>query len=476
LKYAESDAREFSDILLSLGKFSAINVRTVSGCDSALLHRSLLSIDSLMKRDKDPNRLFLFYYSGHADAENLLLCGERYPLERIHGFLGSCAASVKVGIFDACYSGAMTSMKGGKQAQPFLFQERKSIEGQVIIASSAATEAAQESQTLKGSIFSHHWFNGLRGSADIGGSRRVTLNQAYQYAYRKTLETTALISGEIQHPVFKFDIHGQGDIILTSLERASSKVVFDGTCEGKFLVLSDDYIDVFADFSKKSGTETIVALRPGDYRIVNALGKDVSTHSFTLKNGDSYSMNATRLAVAPPKESQIKGQTARRNQAFDEEGPPLSIHSWGGGASGIMFFFNNNKTLSLLPGLSLVNSWYTTNSMDLFLDLHWNTPGTNAGFLFGFDYYFQNRRLPVYFGMAAGPHYFEKAGDTPQERAGISFLCRLGYLVDINRQMQLRMQVPLLASAGMKTAYGAGFEIQCIFLGPLRNIRALPSH
>jgi hypothetical protein len=474
LKYAENDAQEFADILQSLGGFKPVNIRTVSGCDSTLLYRALFSIDSLMKHDKDPNSLFLFYYSGHADAGNLLLGNGRYPLERLHGTISSCAASVRIGIFDACYSGAITSFKGGKQTQPFFFQEQKNIEGQVIIASSAASEAAQESQTLKGSIFSHHWFNGLRGSADIAGSRQVTLNQAYQYAYRKTLETTALISGEIQHPVFKFDIHGQGDIILTSLEKASSKVVFDRTCEGKFLVLSDDYIEVFADFSKKSGSEAIVALRPGTYRIINALGKDVSTHSFSLNSSDSYRMNASRLVLAALTQSRIKGPVARSEQTpMQEESVPLSTHSWGAGVTGMLFFFDKEKASVFFPGLSFVNSWYSNGSIDLFLNFHWNFPGINALCLFGFDYYFMKRRLPFYFGLGAGPHYLERAGNDAKARPGLSLSPHFGLMIDLNRQTQLRMQVPYTVSGGMKIASSIGLELQCIFYGPYRDVKVL---
>jgi hypothetical protein len=472
LKYAENDAREFADILQTLGGFELGNVRMVADCDSALLKRSLSSIDSLMKHDKDPNSLFLFYYSGHADAGHLLLNKQRYPLSALHDYFDSCAASIKIGIFDACYSGSVTTMKGGTQTQPFYFQEQKTIQGRIIIASSAASEAAQESQTLKGSIFSHHWFNALRGSADIANSRQVTINQAYQYAYRKTLETTALTSGEIQHPVYKFDIHGQGDIVLTSLTKASSSLVFDRTCEGKFLVLSDDYIDVFADFSKKSGAEALIALRPGAYRIINALGRDIGTHSFSLAKNETYRMNAGRLILAPPAFSRLKGPNADTANPSDKASTPLSTHSWRIGASGLLLFCNKEKQ-SFLPGLSFVNAWYADNAMDLFLDIRLNVPGAHAGLMFGFDYYFNDRQIPFYTGLAVGPHYLEKAGAQFRDRAGISFMGHSGYFTDFNRNMQIRIQIPYQLYIGTKFAYSIGLEMQCIFFGPYRDVKVL---
>ncbi len=472
LKFAETDAREFADILKTIGGFAPANVRVLPACDSIRLVRSLSAMDSLMRKDKDPGSLFVFYYSGHADAASLFLGTERYPLNKIRGYFDSCAASIKIGIFDACYSGTVTTLKGGKQTEPFYFQDAKPLEGQVIIASSAASEAAQESQTLKGSIFSHHWFNALRGSADISGSGQVTVNQAYQYAYRKTLETTALISGEIQHPVYKFDIHGRGDIILTSLAEASSRLVFDRTCEGKFLVLSDDYIEVYADFSKKTGSESPIALRPGNYRIIRALGKDISTHAFSLKNNETYRMNAGLLVLAAPSVSRIKGPSpADTAPPSDKNGPPLSSHSFGFGASG-MYRLDDHGAASASPGFDFVNAWFANTSTDLFLDMRWNFPEIRAALLFGFDYFLSGRRGPLLAGLAFGPQYQEKAGPL-RDCLGIVFLGHAGCAVDVSRRMQLRFQVPLTIETGTKIAYSIGVEIQSIFFGPYRDIRIL---
>jgi hypothetical protein len=473
LHYAESDAREFGEILKTLGGFQASNIRTIEGGDSILLKRSFFSIDSLMRLDKDPNRLFLFYYSGHADVNRLMLDNQHYSLNTLHDYLDSCAAAIKIGIFDACYSGSVTTAKGGKQTQPFFFEEQKTIEGRIIIASASATEQAQESQTLKGSIFSHHWFNALRGSANSSGSKQITINQAYQYAYRKTLETTALVSGEIQHPVFKFDIHGQGDIVLTTLDKASSSVVFDRTCEGKFLVLSDDYIDEFADFSKKSGAENIIALRPGDYRVINALSRDISTHSFSLKKFETYQINAGLMTIVPPSISRFKGLPSDAEKPLEKPSAPLSTFSWGCGASGRLLMLSKGKGSSFLSGLNVIASWYTNSSIDLFLDFHWNFPGINTNFLFGGDYFFRDRQSAFFVGIGLGPYYLEKSGAVFRDHSGASFMCHAGYSADLNRRMQLRIQVPYTLFTGTKIANSIGMEALFVFFGPYRDVKVL---
>ena len=252
LQWAEADAGRFAGLLEALGGFDQSATVTLLHPDSAALDKELRLAGSRLRSSKSPeNDLFLLYYSGHADGLDMLLGTTRYPLKKVQGYLDSFPAGIRIGIFDACQSGAVTAYKGGKRAEPFYLTNPQKIKGQVIIASTAANERAQESGSLKGSIFSFYWLSGLRGSADVSGDRRVTLDEAYHYAYRKTVETSTLTGGEAQHPMYRFNIHGEGDITLTDLAAGSGGIRFDRSCEGKFLVLSDSYTDIFADFSKK---------------------------------------------------------------------------------------------------------------------------------------------------------------------------------------------------------------------------------
>jgi hypothetical protein len=470
LKYAEKDASEFADILINLGGFESKDVRIVTGPDSSDLGRQLASIDSLLKKDKDPNSLFLFYYSGHADAANLLLEGRHYSLQKLRDYLNKSAASMKIGIFDACYSGGVTNMKGGKPTEPFYFQPQQTIKGQVIIASAAATEAAQESQTLKGSIFSHHWFNALRGSADISGSRQVTLNQAYQYAYRKTIETTALISGEIQHPVFKFDIFGQGDIVLTSLAKTTSGVLFDKSCAGKFLVLSEDYMDVYADFFKKSGAETFIALRPGAYRAINSNNRDIGTHSFIV-NSNNVNVVAERLfETTMPLLSRFKGPSVQ-GQTPEPDSTPLSRHSFAIGAS--FSAFAHDKKTEFQPELCLYRSTYLNRTTSFYIQLGYFLNGLNFVGNIGLDWSIGSPSMPFFVGAGAGVFYLEKLGNAFRERMGLTLGGNVGYGIAISETSQLRIAVPYSVYFGPKIANSIGIEAQLIFFGLYRNITVL---
>lgn len=285
LRYAESDAAGFAGVLKDFGNVKAGNIELLQHPDSAAL---MSAGDSIALRtavvDSSQQTLFFFYYSGHADGEGLILGQSRFSFTALKKMVERITAGVRIAVFDACQSGVVVTLKGGARAEPFYFTELPQSLGDVWIASASASEKAQESSTLKSSIFTFHLCNGLRGSADLSADRRVTVTEAYQYAYRKTLETSALTSGIIQHPVYRFNLSGESDVTITDLTDSRGGIIVDGSCRGAFLVLSRDYTRVFADFYKDPRHENFIALAPGDYTMINAAGNsNVGIFEFSIR-------------------------------------------------------------------------------------------------------------------------------------------------------------------------------------------------
>src|SRR5439155_1903876 len=103
-------------------------------------------------------------------------------------------------------SGGLTRVKG-MHAGPAIeldLANDLATRGEALLTSSTSDELARESDNLKGSFFTHHLVSGLRGAADQSKDGRVTLAEAYQYAYGKTVAQAA--GG--QHPTFKYDLAG----------------------------------------------------------------------------------------------------------------------------------------------------------------------------------------------------------------------------------------------------------------------------
>jgi hypothetical protein len=480
LNFAESDAKKFSEILANLSDFKVRNITVLLHPDSFELQHQLDRIKNVADKDKSGTGIFLFYYSGHADSRNFLLGNTRYSLIKIDEYIDEFPADVKIGIFDACQSGAVVTYKGGTTTEPFYLKNQQNVRGKVIIASSAANERAQESQTLKSSIFSFHWFNGLRGSADVSGDKKVTLNEAYQYAYRKTVETSALTNGEIQHPVYRFSIYGQGDIVLTDLNRGKSGIIVDASCSGKFLILSRNYLDVFADFYKEDQKLRFVNLSPGIYTVVNANGSDVGTCEVTVNQNSVSRLYKSMFQPNLLTESRIKGgvklETLRSPDVSETavKTSPLSKYSFGAGGGIVFPFMEWEQQIADLL-LNLANIVYISDEWKLFFDGAWQIGSQKISGDVGVDYYWFNGSFgKLYSGAGTGLFYNGKEKSSVfAEKIGPLFTVHAGFTTNIGKQADLAVQIPYTACYRSGFSQSFGIELRFLFSGKYKDIKVL---
>jgi hypothetical protein len=475
LKYAEADAGHFAGLLTKLGGFDQSTTVTLLHPDSASLAAELRTVRAQLRSSKTPESdLFLLYYSGHADGRDLLLGNSKYPLTRIQSYLDSMPSGIRIGIFDACQSGAVTAFKGGRRAEPFYLKDAQKIKGQVIIASAAANERAQESESLKGSVFSFYWLSGLRGSADASGDRRVTLNEAYTYAYRKTIETSTLSGGEAQHPVYRFNIHGEGDITLTDLASSRGGMLFDKSCEGKFLILSDSYTDIYADFFKKKNIESFVTLDPGDYTVINANGGSVGMYSFALVENDSRVLAQTMLVPNTLTESRIKGvNPVVQAKMSVPSTSPLSVYRWGLGIGGLLTNTTGAQSSGRALSLSFANSIFINERALFFFNGYYFTGGLNAGADVGFDYIAKTSTTGFVAGGGAGLFYLEKNGPPLSDALTPALTAHLGFTANIGTRSQFLVQIPYTALFGLKLSHQVGIEVRFLFSGGYEDVKVL---
>lgn len=222
LLYAERDAREMSEVLHRTGGLSTSRTRLLLDEDADAVRRTLIELNAKLRAGltSSPSALIV-YFSGHADAEELHLGGSRLSFSELRGLLEGSPAGLRLLIVDSCRSGGVSRVKGVLAAQSFeiKLQEPVSAEGMAIMTSSAASGYSQESDALKGSFFSHHLMNGLRGAADRDGDGQVTLAEAYRYTYEQTLRSTGRTL-EVQHPTYSYDVKGRGEVILSQPGRS----------------------------------------------------------------------------------------------------------------------------------------------------------------------------------------------------------------------------------------------------------------
>jgi hypothetical protein len=270
LRYAESDASRMYDVLRDLGSFEPMNMVLLKNENAETARKTLIAFnDRIRSAVALPNTqaVLLVYYSGHADEDSLHLGKTRLAVSELAQLARGSAANFRLVVLDACRSGALTRVKGGKVAAPFVLpDEQVPSDGLAFLTASAASEDAQESDELRASFFTHALVSGLLGAADRDADGAVVLDEAYRYAYETTLRATSRTLAGTQHPSFRYDLRGQGELVLTrpeahSGERASlrfppsmSFLVMRGHEEGA----------VLAEISERAQSR-MLSVRPGSY-------------------------------------------------------------------------------------------------------------------------------------------------------------------------------------------------------------------
>jgi hypothetical protein len=222
LRFAERDAENFAGVLRRLGSLEPHDTVLLLGEDSSSIRAALLEVNARIRGESDTpgvHSTLVVYYSGHADVEGLHPGpNESLKYEELRAIMRGSAASVRLLVLDACRSGELTNVKGGQPTAEFELKAASmpDVEGLVMISSSAAGEDSHESERLGASFFSHHFSNALLGAGDENTDGKVTLNEAYAYAYQNTLRASGQTTS-LQHPTYSYDLKGRGELIMTQL-------------------------------------------------------------------------------------------------------------------------------------------------------------------------------------------------------------------------------------------------------------------
>lgn len=264
LKYAENDALDFADLLVELGGFDEHLVTVLYAPTSGDLRAAFAAHASVSAAY--PEDLFVFYYSGHADANGLRLGEDTYWFDALKHDLRAVPADVRIGVLDACRAGAITRLKGAGVSASIFGQEQTSAEGEAWITASSADELAQESDELRSGFFTHYLMSGMRGAADSGDGI-VDLNELYHYTFDRVVARTGGTQAGAQHPMFDYDLSGSGGVALTDLRNASALLVIPPENTGQISILRlPDRLQV-AEVGKLAGQELKIAVPEGRYLI-----------------------------------------------------------------------------------------------------------------------------------------------------------------------------------------------------------------
>ncbi len=342
LRHAETDAEHVRSVLIELGGFAPDRVVLLRAPLTGDVRAQLRRLSETLRGLKSES-LVLVYYSGHADQRHLHLRGEPMTHDEFHELVRDLPATVRVGILDACKSGSILASKGARPVTPFEVKvvDDLKVSGVAFLTSSGADELSQETRALAGSVFTHHLVSGMRGAADADLDGQVTLSEAYGYAHARTTADTAPTPVP-QRPAFRFELKGQGEVVLTRVVQAAASLVLPRADGDRYVVMDPQEWQLVAEGRANPQRETVIGLPTGTYRVKRVLPDHMEVAEVGLQPGMRLPVGALAFAPVPLSNGLLKGRPEdtdlagmrefQRQQAFKmlasgEAGSALTIFS-----------------------------------------------------------------------------------------------------------------------------------------------------
>lgn len=443
LQFAERDAHRLFTVLTELGGFTEEQTTLLLGADADQAWHAIRSLEKKIVEQKaatGQKSLFVFYFSGHATGDALELGSTILRFENLLQVLKDSRADVRLAFLDSCKSGRIVAMKNGGLSSTFHITDQISANGYGIITSSAHNELSQESTEIGGAYFTHYLISALRGAADTSKDGRVTLAEAYDYAYAHTLSRTSTTIGGSQHPMYHFKLAGRGEIVLTRTEpTAGSGFSITLPESGRLILLDEGADEIVAEIELKPGETARLAAAPGTY-IAYLLTPDNATRraESTVESGqfrqlDSSDFLSVRLERSVAKgglfsqrESSSRATGGRVEHTLDLGGQwrrlPIEIDglssSWGA---------TLGYRLSLASGWQplLVLNWTTLKNTELVDGYH------TLGGLGGLGYVWRQSRIALHLEALVGYEQLwqQRYRGTFRHTSGFNYLGQFGLAV-----------------------------------------------
>lgn len=500
LRFAERDAANVAAILKDIGGYDSANVTLLARPRAAELLAALDRVESRLLADsaRGLQSVVLFYYSGHARATALELGRDELSLSTLRERIEALPATLKVVILDACQSGAFSGIKGVEPAADFSHNSvaRLDAAGVAVMASSSSTELSQESERLGASYFTHHLLVALRGAGDGNRDGKVSLDEAYRYAYHRTLASTARTAVGRQHVTLETDLKGKGEVPLTYPAKADARLDLPMMLVADLVIQNQAGDTVIAELHKARGTLQL-ALPRGSYQVLVRQRDEVRQCKLTLSKGDTRALEVDRCTRVAMADETVKGGPPG---SAGPAAPPAALgHRWrlmmgiGGGWGNTDAYVDRladfgyqrgfepalQYSLSLAyrlgPVLSVVgslnnldNDYYYRDDDTETTTFHWGTHGISA--LLRAEYGLLGGRLIPFGEAGAGAVYSfnsVRTGNrqpTKERQPGYQLVLASGVLLQLGTRYGLFVRGSYVTAPAMENLLGETHDNGGIFI------------
>lgn len=309
LSFAERDAKAFASLMIRSGDVDQARATVLVGEDVRTLERALEEARVVAEAHASKGVTLFFYYSGHADKLDLHIRGERLPIERLEALLAAIPAELRVAVVDACRSLPKIKTKGFVRKKGFAIDlaAPTGLSGVVTMRSSSEGEDSQESEQLQGAVFTHYLLTALRGAADRDRDRRVTLDEAYSYAYRQTVRRSAEGPGNVMHPSVEIDVEGAGELVLTKTARNTAQVRLPQGADVRYLLFAQPAGAVVAEVWGDPDRALTLDVAPGRYLLQRRGGGRSGAYQFKVASRSTEEVRTDAFYALPEETLAAKG-------------------------------------------------------------------------------------------------------------------------------------------------------------------------
>ena len=131
----------------------------------------------------------------------------------------------------------------------------------------------------------------------VSGKGKVTLNEAYQFAFGETLGRTVESRGGPQHPSYDINLSGTGDVVITDMRQTTASIVLGEALEGRIFIRNAKQ-ELVVELYKPAGRKVELGLEPGepllrcDQQTEDEHGRPIELCEMVYR-GDRYRFRAT---------------------------------------------------------------------------------------------------------------------------------------------------------------------------------------
>ena len=150
----------------------------------------------------------------------------------------------------------------------------------------------------------------MRGAADADGDAKVTLSEVYDHVYRETVIKTANTRIGAQHPTFDWDLAGEGDVVLTDLDPATSALLFPSSLTGAYAVFDLDRREFVGEVEAGAQTRRL-AVREGRYLVQVRFPTHLKVAEVRVNSGQQLDMSAASFRTMSYNDDVAKGHIER---------------------------------------------------------------------------------------------------------------------------------------------------------------------